>query len=80
VPADVSVVGFDDLNFAQWTAPPLTTVRQPLHQMGVAAARTLLRLVSGEQMTSTRIELATELVILERTAPPAADAPSLQRR
>ncbi|MEU4157835.1 LacI family DNA-binding transcriptional regulator [Actinoplanes sp. NPDC026670] len=71
VPREVSVVGFDDLNFAQWTAPPLTTVRQPLHQMGVAAARTLLRLVNGERLESTRIELATELVTRESTAPPS---------
>lgn len=64
----VSVVGFDDLNFAQWTAPPLTTVRRPLHEMGVAAARTLLRLINGERLESTRIELATELVVRESTA------------
>ncbi|WP_436529085.1 LacI family DNA-binding transcriptional regulator [Actinoplanes sp. HUAS TT8] len=67
IPGDVSVVGFDDLNFAQWTAPPLTTVRQPLHEMGVAAARTLLRLINGERLESTRIELATELVVREST-------------
>ncbi|WP_328473263.1 LacI family DNA-binding transcriptional regulator [Actinoplanes sp. NBC_00393] len=71
IPGDVSVVGFDDLNFAQWTAPPLTTVRQPLHEMGVAAARTLLRLVNGERLESTRIELATELIVRDSTAPPA---------
>jgi DNA-binding LacI/PurR family transcriptional regulator len=72
IPGDVSVVGFDDLNFAQWTAPPLTTIRQPLHEMGVAAARALLRIVNGERLESTRIELATELVVRESTAAPAA--------
>ena len=70
IPGDISVVGFDDLNFAQWTAPPLTTVRQPLHEMGVAATRTLLRIVNGERLGPTRIELATDLVIRESTAPP----------
>lgn len=70
-PGDVSVVGFDDLNFAEWTAPPLTTVRQPLHEMGVAAGRTLLRLINGERLESTRIELATELVCRQSTAPPS---------
>ncbi|BCB76428.1 transcriptional regulator [Phytohabitans flavus] len=49
VPGDISVVGFDDRSFAQWTAPPLTTVRQPLHEMGAAAVRTLLRLVEGQR-------------------------------
>ncbi|BCJ40946.1 transcriptional regulator [Actinoplanes ianthinogenes] len=68
IPAQVSVVGFDDLAFARWMAPPLTTVRQPLHEMGVAAARTLLRLINGERLESTRIELATELVVRESTA------------
>ncbi|MET7425016.1 LacI family DNA-binding transcriptional regulator [Dactylosporangium sp. NPDC005555] len=72
IPGDISVVGFDDLNFAQWTAPPLTTVRQPLHEMGVVAARTLLRIVNGERLESTRIELATDLVVRESTAPPRA--------
>ncbi|MFI5915953.1 LacI family DNA-binding transcriptional regulator [Dactylosporangium sp. NPDC051541] len=70
IPGDVSVVGFDDLNFAEWTAPPLTTVRQPLHEMGVAAARTLLRIVHGERIESPRIELATELIVRESTAAP----------
>ncbi|MEV6303329.1 LacI family DNA-binding transcriptional regulator [Actinoplanes sp. NPDC051861] len=68
IPGDVSVVGFDGLNFAEWMAPPLTTVRQPLHEMGVAATRTLLRLVNGERLESTRIELATSLVVRGSTA------------
>jgi DNA-binding LacI/PurR family transcriptional regulator len=70
IPRDLSVVGFDDLSFAPWTAPPLTTVRQPLYEMGVAAARTLLRLVNGERLDATRIELATRLIVRESTAPP----------
>jgi LacI family transcriptional regulator len=69
IPCDLSVVGFDDLTFAEWTAPPLTTIRQPLHEMGVAAARTLLRLVNGERLESTRMELATRLIVRESTAP-----------
>jgi len=68
----VSVVGFDDVNFAAWTAPPLTTVRQPLCEMGVAAARTLLRIISGEHLESARIELATRLVVRESTDQPRA--------
>ncbi|TQS44242.1 LacI family DNA-binding transcriptional regulator [Cryptosporangium phraense] len=71
VPDDLSVVGFDDLNFASWTAPGLTTVRQPLHEMGATAARTLLRLVAGEALDSTSIELATSLVVRDSTAVPS---------
>jgi LacI family transcriptional regulator len=70
VPDDVSVVGFDDLNFASWTAPALTTVRQPLHEMGATGARALLRLIAGEPLDSTSIELATSLVVRASTAPP----------
>lgn len=70
VPHDMSVVGFDDLSFTEWTAPPLTTVRQPLHEMGAAAARTLLRIIGGERLESARIELETRLVVRDSTARP----------
>ncbi|NUT32473.1 MAG: LacI family DNA-binding transcriptional regulator [Hamadaea sp.] len=70
VPEDVSVVGFDDLPEVRWSSPPLTTVRQPLAEMGLLAARTVLRLAQGEQIESPRIELATELVVRDSTAPP----------
>jgi LacI family transcriptional regulator len=66
---DVSVVGFDDLPQARWSSPPLTTVRQPLVEMGRLAARTALRLVAGEEIETPRIELATELVVRNSTAP-----------
>lgn len=71
IPEDLSVVGFDDLPVASWVGPPLTTVRQPLVQMATAAARLVLRLANGEQPTQTRVELATELIVRESTAPPA---------
>jgi len=51
VPQDVSavdIVGFDDLRESRWVSPSLTTVRQPLSEMGMLAARTTLRLVKGE--------------------------------
>jgi LacI family transcriptional regulator len=63
VPDDVSVVGFDDLPEVRWCSPPLTTVRQPLAEMGLLAARTVLRLAHGERIESPRIELATALVV-----------------
>ncbi|PSK93831.1 LacI family transcriptional regulator [Haloactinopolyspora alba] len=70
VPDDVSVVGFDDLQEARWSSPPLTTVRQPLAEMGMLAARSVLRLASGEDVESPRVELATSLTVRESTAPP----------
>jgi LacI family transcriptional regulator len=72
VPDDVSVIGFDDLPEVRWSSPPLTTVHQPLSEMGRLAARTVLRLAEGESVESTGIELATELVVRESTAPPTA--------
>jgi LacI family xylobiose transport system transcriptional regulator len=70
IPQDLSVIGFDDLSFTQWSGPPMTTVRQPLVQMGAAAADLVLELASGRQPDNHRIELATTLVIRQSTAPP----------
>lgn len=70
VPDDVSVVGFDDLPEARWCSPPLTTVRQPLADMGALAARTVLRLAAGETVENPRVELATALVVRDSTAAP----------
>lgn len=69
IPDDLSIVGFDDLPTARWASPPLTTVRQPLFEMAVTAARLVLRLAAGEYPTETRVELATELIIRSSTAP-----------
>jgi len=78
VPDDVSVVGFDDLPEVRWSSPPLTTVRQPLSEMGVLAARTLLRIAAGETLESPRLELATTLIVRSSTAP--VRSPSRARR
>ncbi|MBS1794717.1 MAG: LacI family DNA-binding transcriptional regulator [Acidobacteria bacterium] len=48
VPKDVSVVGFDNIYFAEFSYPPLTTIRQPLFEMGELAAETLIRRLSGD--------------------------------
>jgi LacI family transcriptional regulator len=69
VPEDLSVVGFDDTRVARMASPPLTTVRQPLREMGAFALRTALRLANGEKVESHHIELATELVVRGSTAP-----------
>jgi LacI family transcriptional regulator len=69
VPEDLSVVGFDDTLLARTAAPPLTTVRQPLREMGGVALRTALRLADGEKLESHHVELATELVVRASTAP-----------
>jgi LacI family transcriptional regulator len=74
IPEDLSVVGFDDLPVARWASPPLTTVRQPLSQMGSAAAEMLGELIAGEELRSTRLELSTQLTVRESTAAPREPA------
>jgi LacI family transcriptional regulator len=69
-PEDVSIVGFDDLEEARWAVPPLTTIRQPLTEMAGMATRMLLTLIAGEELESTRVELATPLVMRASTAGP----------
>jgi len=76
IPEDLSVVGFDDLPVAQWVGPPLTTVRQPLMDMATAAAEMVVAMARGEELAQTRVELSTELVIRESTAPPGLAARS----
>ncbi|MFB9954973.1 LacI family DNA-binding transcriptional regulator [Cellulomonas denverensis] len=71
VPADLSVVGFDDTYAAESTAPPLTTVRQPIIDMGRVAIRTLLQQLRGEPVDSRHVQLSTQLVVRESTAAPA---------
>jgi LacI family transcriptional regulator len=65
IPDDLSVVGFDDTQIASMASPALTTVRQPLREMGMLALRTALRLAAGEKIEFRHIELATELVVRE---------------
>jgi DNA-binding LacI/PurR family transcriptional regulator len=70
IPEDLSVVGFDDLPFSQWAVPPMTTVRQPLAEMGAAATELVLDLAAGRRARHDRLELATELIVRESSTPP----------
>ncbi len=72
IPEDLSVVGFDDLPLARWVSPPLTTVRQPLAEMGKVAAEMLGDLIEGTPLRTQRVELSTELMVRHSTAPPRA--------
>jgi DNA-binding LacI/PurR family transcriptional regulator len=68
VPKDVSVVGFDDIRIAVHNNPSLTTVRQPLRQMGEIAARTLLKRIEHHEDGAEVIEIAPEFVVRNSTA------------
>ncbi len=62
VPDDVAVIGFDDIEIARYTDPPLTTVRQPIQQIGREMTRQLLRLAAGERIEPALV-LPTELIV-----------------
>jgi LacI family transcriptional regulator len=64
VPGDVAVAGFDDIPFARYLSPALTTVRAPIEEVGREAVRQLTRLMNGEQARALTL-LPTELVIRE---------------
>jgi LacI family transcriptional regulator len=69
VPEDISVVGFDDIQSAAYCLPGLTTVRQPLREMGEIAARTLLNRIENDEPYLPEIVVEPELVVRESTAP-----------
>jgi LacI family transcriptional regulator len=71
VPDDVSVVGFDDTIEAAIVVPALTTVRQPLAELGRTAVSLLLRQIENRRLEPLRVELATRLVVRDSAAPPA---------
>ena len=67
IPEDLSVVSFDDMEFAQHLAPPLTTVRLSYYDLGRAAAATLFRVLDGDEVPTVQ-EIPVELVVRESTA------------
>jgi LacI family transcriptional regulator len=70
LPRDLSVVGFDDIPEAAFVTPGLTTVRQPLRQMGTAAVRLLIGRLEDPARPAERVVMETELIVRESTAPP----------
>ena len=72
VPQDLSVVGFDDTELAQSVTPALTTVRQPLAELGRTAVSLLVRQIDRQRVEALRVELATRLVVRDSTTGPPA--------
>jgi LacI family transcriptional regulator len=68
VPSDVSVVGFDDVSSATYCLPPLTTVHQPVYELGRLAATSMMQLLAGEQPTGRMP--GPRLIVRESTRPP----------
>ena len=70
VPDDLSIVGFDDTFQSRIVWPQLTTVRQPLQELGRTGVSLLMRLLDGQRVEALRMELSTTLVVRGSTAPP----------
>jgi LacI family transcriptional regulator len=70
VPDELSIVGFDDSAYAAVVHPALTTVRQPLAEMGATAVDLLVRLMRKETVDTLHPEPFTRLVVRETTTPP----------
>ena len=70
-PADVSVAGYDDIAYAAFTSPPLTTVRQPARAMGEEAVRLLLARLEGDESPPRRVVVEPGLRVRGSTGPPA---------
>ena len=68
VPADVSIIGFDDIEAAEFTIPRLTTVRQPLSEMGRIAAQCVLQRIQRPEECQPEITVEPDLVVRESTA------------
>ncbi len=71
VPDDLSIVGFDDTAQTEIVSPGLTSVRQPLAEMGRTGVSLLMRILEGQRVDAMRMELSTKLVIRGSTAPPS---------
>jgi DNA-binding LacI/PurR family transcriptional regulator len=78
VPEEVSVMGFDDIEYASIAYPPLTTVRQPLHEMGATAAELLLRKLAKDEVIEN-IRVRPELIVRSSTGPPSLASRKIRR-
>jgi LacI family repressor for deo operon, udp, cdd, tsx, nupC, and nupG len=74
VPRDLSVVGFDDIRFARYTEPPLTTIAQPMREIGEGTVRLLLAILTDDASTPDSVTLPHTLITRGSTAAPASGA------
>lgn len=74
LPRQFSIMGFDDISFASFVAPSLTTMKQPRHRIGEAAMELLLALLAGEKPKSSEVLLRAELILRNSVARTIAGA------
>jgi LacI family transcriptional regulator len=80
VPGDVSVVGFDDISFAEITFPPLTTIAFPRAEVGAAAVEALVHTVAAPDAVGREFKVATHLIVRESTGPASSNAAAAGNR
>ena len=71
VPEDISIIGYDDIPEAEFSDPPLTTIRQPMRTIGEAATRLLIQMIENRETTSTQVLFDTELIVRSSCTHPA---------
>ena len=69
VPGDVSIVGFDDVPFARYLTPPLTTIRQDFEEIGRRSVDMLLDAIGGGHDSHARAAITPELIVRDSTGP-----------
>ncbi|HEX2949306.1 MAG TPA: substrate-binding domain-containing protein, partial [Armatimonadota bacterium] len=74
VPEQLSLIGFDNAAFCEHTMPRLTSIHQPMEDMGKLACRLLLERIAGDQRPVQHIQLGVDLIIRETVAPPCVPA------
>lgn len=80
VPGDVAVTGFDDVFFSEFLWPPLTTVMQPMHEIGAVAMEHMIMAIEGSKISSSRIILPTHLVLRKSCGCGSAESETHQGR
>ena len=73
VPSELSIVGFDDIRFARHVDPPLTTIAQPMREIGQGTVRLLLEILRGRTTPPESVTLPHALIVRASTAPPVND-------
>jgi LacI family transcriptional regulator len=68
-PEDIAIVGFDEQNWAAVSCSPLTTVCQPVRNLGQEAAKLIMEAINGQELDNRRIELDCDLIIRESSCP-----------
>lgn len=73
VPKDISIVGYDDTNYAEFFVPALTTVRQPVQQIGIDALNMIIKRLANHDLPQQNDTLDLKLVVRESTMEPRSD-------